>query len=130
MNTRVLDGSLPVANDTLVSMRRVLEGQARGWQTWLKLAGPAVVVSVAYVDPGNVATNIQAGARYGYSLLWVALAASLVAMLFQALSAKLGIVSGRWSAKWPRWPPIWRNFSAARSVYHCCSICHCWQAWW
>lgn len=52
-----------------------------------------MVVSVAYIDPGNFATNIQAGARYGYALLWVVLVANLVAMLFQALSAKLGIVT-------------------------------------
>ncbi len=58
-------------------------------------AGPAVIASIAYVDPGNFATNIQAGARYGYGLLWVVLLANLIAMLFQALSAKLGIVTGR-----------------------------------
>ncbi len=57
--------------------------------------GPAVVVSVAYMDPGNFATNIQAGARYGYSLLWIVLLANVIAMLFQSLSAKLGIVTGR-----------------------------------
>src|SRR5208337_5016110 len=51
--------------------------------------------SIAYMDPGNFATNIQAGAKYGYSLLWVVLLANLIAMLFQALSAKLGIVTGR-----------------------------------
>lgn len=95
MNTRVLDGSLPVTDTAIAGVRRALEGQAHGWKTWLKLAGPAVVVSVAYIDPGNFATNIQAGAHYGYSLLWVSLLASLVAMLFQALSAKLGIVTGR-----------------------------------
>lgn len=95
MNARVLDGSLPVTDTAIAGVRRALEGQAHGWKTWLKLAGPAVVVSVAYIDPGNFATNIQAGARYGYSLLWVSLMASLVAMLFQALSAKLGIVTGR-----------------------------------
>jgi manganese transport protein len=50
---------------------------------------------IAYVDPGNFATNIQAGAKYGYSLLWVVLLANLIAMLFQALSAKLGIVTGK-----------------------------------
>jgi manganese transport protein len=54
-----------------------------------------VIVSIAYIDPGNFATNIQAGSRYGYTLLWVVLLANLIAMLFQALSAKLGIVSGR-----------------------------------
>jgi len=61
----------------------------------LLFAGPAVVASIAYVDPGNFATNLQAGAKYGYSLLWVVLAANLIAMLFQALSAKLGIVTNR-----------------------------------
>jgi manganese transport protein len=57
--------------------------------------GPAVIASIAYMDPGNFATNIQAGARYGYALLWVVLAANVVAMLFQALSAKLGVVTGK-----------------------------------
>jgi manganese transport protein len=95
MNVRVLDGSLPVTDNAVISMRRALEGRGYGWKTWLKFAGPALVVSVAYIDPGNFATNIQAGARYGYSLLWVTLIASLVAMLFQGLSAKLGIVTGR-----------------------------------
>lgn len=59
------------------------------------MAGPAVIAAIAYVDPGNFSTNIQAGAGYGYTLLWVVLLANLVAMLFQALSAKLGIVTGR-----------------------------------
>ena len=54
-----------------------------------------MTASIAYMDPGNFATNIQAGSRFGYALLWVVLAANLVAMLFQALSAKLGIVTGR-----------------------------------
>ena len=54
-----------------------------------------MIASIAYVDPGNFATNIQAGAKYGYGLLWVVLLANLIAMLFQALSAKLGIVTGR-----------------------------------
>jgi manganese transport protein len=60
----------------------------------LPFAGPAVIASIAYVDPGNFATNIQAGAQFGYMLLWVVVAANLVAMLFQALSARLGIVTG------------------------------------
>ena len=59
------------------------------------MLGPAFVASVAYVDPGNFATNIQGGARYGYLLLWVVLAANLMAMLVQYLSAKLGIVTGQ-----------------------------------
>ena len=72
-----------------------LKGERRGLRPLLAFAGPAVVASIAYMDPGNFATNIQAGARYGYTLLWVVLAANLIAMLFQALSAKLGIVTGQ-----------------------------------
>ena len=60
----------------------------------LPFIGPAVVASIAYMDPGNFATNIQAGARHGYMLLWVVLLANVIAMLFQALSARLGIVAG------------------------------------
>jgi manganese transport protein len=71
-----------------------LSGQRRGLRGFLPFAGPAVIASVAYMDPGNFATNIQAGARYGYGLVWVVLLANLIAMLFQALSARLGIVSG------------------------------------
>jgi len=79
---------------TVAVGRQVLAGQ-RGWRAYLAFAGPAVIASIAYVDPGNFATNIQAGAKYGYGLLWVVLLANLIAMLFQALSAKLGIVTGR-----------------------------------
>ncbi|MSW95464.1 MAG: Mn(2+) uptake NRAMP transporter MntH, partial [Actinobacteria bacterium] len=61
----------------------------------LAALGPAFVASVAYVDPGNFATNISAGARYGYLLLWVIVAANLMAMLVQNLSAKIGIATGR-----------------------------------
>ncbi|HUK61533.1 MAG TPA: Nramp family divalent metal transporter [Stellaceae bacterium] len=80
---------------TVQAARQALGRGRPGWRGYAAFAGPAVVASIAYVDPGNFATNIQAGARYGYSLLWVVLAANLVAMLFQALSAKLGIVTGR-----------------------------------
>jgi manganese transport protein len=73
----------------------VLAGQRGGMRAYLAFAGPAVIASIAYMDPGNFATNIQAGAKYGYTLLWVVLLANLIAMLFQALSAKLGIVTGR-----------------------------------
>jgi manganese transport protein len=73
----------------------VLAGRRRGLRSLLPFAGPAVMASVAYMDPGNFATNIQAGAKYNYNLLWVVLVANVIAMLFQALSAKLGIVTGR-----------------------------------
>ena len=80
---------------TTLAVREILDGRCRGARMFLPFAGPAVVVSVAYMDPGNFATNIRAGARYGYALLWVVLLANLIAMLFQSLSAKLGIVTGR-----------------------------------
>jgi len=89
------------------AIREVLDGRRRGLRAFIPMAGPAVIASIAYMDPGNFATNIQAGARYGYTLLWVVLLANAIAMLFQALSAKLGIVTGRNLAEvcreeWPR----------------------------
>jgi manganese transport protein len=80
---------------TVEAAYRLLDGRNRGWRGYPAFAGPAVMASIAYMDPGNFATNIEAGAKYGYELLWVVLLANLVAMLFQALSAKLGIVTGR-----------------------------------
>jgi manganese transport protein len=96
---------------TVSAARQVLAGQRGGLHAYLTFAGPAVIASIAYMDPGNFATNIQAGARYGYGLLWVVLLANLIAMLFQALSAKLGIVTGRNLAEmcrehFPR-PVVW-----------------------
>jgi manganese transport protein len=79
---------------TVESIREVLSRKPRMFNPLL-FAGPAVIASIAYMDPGNFATNIQAGAKYGYALLWVVLMANVIAMLFQALSAKLGIVTGR-----------------------------------
>jgi len=79
---------------TALAIREALRGPRVGFRSALLFAGPAVVASIAYMDPGNFATNIQAGAGFGYVLLWVVLLANLIAMLFQALSAKLGIVTG------------------------------------
>jgi manganese transport protein len=84
-----------ITEQTRFAISEALSGQRRGWKAAFSLAGPAFVASVAYMDPGNFATNIQAGASYGYSLLWVVLAANLIAMLFQAMSAKIGIVTGQ-----------------------------------
>ena len=89
-----LPGHGVATSRTQAAIREVLAGRRRGPMAMLPFIGPAMVASVAYVDPGNFATNIGAGAAYGYVLLWVVLAANLVAMLFQALSAKLGIVTG------------------------------------
>src|ERR1700730_18221600 len=80
---------------TAAAASKLLAGQRAGLRGYVAFVGPAVVASIAYMDPGNFATNIQAGAKYGYGLLWVVLLANLIAMLFQALSAKLGIVTGR-----------------------------------
>src|SRR5438552_15766384 len=80
---------------TVARARQVLAGQRGGLRAYLAFAGPAVIVSIAYIDPGNFATNITAGAKYGYGLLWVVLLANLVAMLIQYLSAKLGVATDR-----------------------------------
>src|SRR3974390_1170222 len=80
---------------TVAAAQKLLAGQRGGLRSYLAFAGPAVIASIAYMDPGNFATNIQAGARYGYQLLWVVLLANIIAMLFQGLSAKLGIVTGK-----------------------------------
>ncbi len=98
---------------TVSAAVEVLEGRSpkRGIARILPFFGPAFVASVAYIDPGNFATNIQGGAQFGYMLLWVILASNLTAMLVQALSAKLGIASGRNLAEmcrdqFPR-PVVW-----------------------
>ena len=90
---------VPLAADAMTRRTRAgitaaLAGRG-GRGSFLLFMGPAVIASIAYMDPGNYATNIQAGARYGFALLWVVLMANLIAMLFQALSARLGIATGR-----------------------------------
>jgi manganese transport protein len=87
----VLPGEARVAE----AARRSLDGHRRGPARVLPFLGPAFVAAVAYIDPGNFATNIAGGAKFGYLLLWVVLAANLVAMLVQTQSAKLGIATGR-----------------------------------
>ena len=81
---------------TVAAAEGVLRGdRTRPWyRRVLPFLGPAFVASVAYVDPGNFATNIQGGAKFGYLLLWVIVASNLMAMLIQTLSAKLGIATG------------------------------------
>jgi manganese transport protein len=79
---------------TMAAGQLSLRGERTGLRGFLPFAGPAVIASVAYMDPGNFATNIQAGARFGYGLLWVVVVANLIAMLFQAVSARIGIVTG------------------------------------
>jgi manganese transport protein len=87
----VLPGEAAVA----AAARRSLDGRARGLGRVWPFLGPAFVAAVAYIDPGNFATNIAGGSKFGYLLLWVVLAANLIAMLVQTQSAKLGIATGR-----------------------------------
>ena len=106
---RVAAGAHPDSRPGRLSLERVMaRGRLRGT---LAMLGPAFVAAVAYVDPGNFATNLQGGARFGYELMWVVLAANLIAMLIQYLSAKLGIVTGRslpeeCRAHFPRWATL------------------------
>jgi manganese transport protein len=88
---RALPGELRV----LRAAERSLAGERRGVRAVLPFLGPAFIAAVAYVDPGNFATNMAAGSQYGYMLLWVVLGANLMAMLIQSMSAKLGIATGR-----------------------------------
>jgi manganese transport protein len=86
----VLPGEAAVAR----AARRSLSGETRGLLRVWPFLGPAFIAAVAYIDPGNFATNIAAGAKYGFLLLWVVLSANLIAMLIQTQSAKLGIATG------------------------------------
>jgi manganese transport protein len=103
----VLPGEAAVAD----AARRSLDGQTRGLARVWPFLGPAFIAAVAYIDPGNFATNIAGGAKFGYLLLWVVLAANLIAMLIQTQSAKLGIATGR------NLPELCReNFSRRTSI--------------
>ena len=87
----VLPGEARVAE----AARRSLDGHNRGIGRLWPFLGPAFIAAVAYIDPGNFATNIAGGAKFGYLLLWVVLSANLIAMLVQTQSAKLGIATGK-----------------------------------
>ncbi len=87
----VLPGEAAVAT----AARASLDGRRRGPIRVWPFLGPAFIAAVAYIDPGNFATNIAGGAKYGYLLLWVVVAANLIAMVVQTQSAKLGIATGR-----------------------------------
>ncbi|HEX6967277.1 MAG TPA: Nramp family divalent metal transporter [Micromonosporaceae bacterium] len=81
--------------DTVIAAQQALAGKRRGLRAVMPFLGPAFIACVAYVDPGNFATNVAAGAEFGYTLGWVVLTANLMAMLIQSLSAKLGIATGK-----------------------------------
>ncbi len=90
----LLEGVLPGEARVADAAARSLGGGARGFRAVLPFLGPAFIAAVAYVDPGNFATNVAAGSQFGYMLLWVILASNLMAMLIQTMSAKLGIATG------------------------------------
>jgi manganese transport protein len=86
--------------------------EAGFWEQWRAFVGPAILVSVGYMDPGNWGTDLQGGAQFKYGLLWVVGAASLMAIFMQVISARLGVVTGKdlaqccrdWYPGWTRWP--------------------------
>ena len=82
--------SLSEVNETVV-----VPSRGTAWRKWLAITGPALMVSVGYMDPGNWATDLAGGSRYNYTLIWVLLMSNMMAILLQSLAARLGIVSRR-----------------------------------
>src|SRR5512146_3355874 len=86
--------------------------EAGFWQQWRAFIGPAILVSVGYMDPGNWGTDLAGGAQFKYGLLWVVALASFMAVILQVLSARLGVATGKdlaqccrdWYPNWTRWP--------------------------
>src|SRR5438045_8106527 len=90
MNNRsAIDTSLSEVHESIDTKKLI------GWRRILSFFGPAYVVSVGYMDPGNWATDLAGGSKFGYTLIWVLLMSNLMALLLQNLSARLGIVRGR-----------------------------------
>src|SRR5262245_15222936 len=107
--------ALPAGHRSLEEMHSTVEvphHEASFWQQWRAFIGPAILVAVGYMDPGNWGTDLAGGARYKYGLLWVVGLASLMAIVMQVLSARLGVVTGKdlaqgcrdWYPRWTRWP--------------------------
>ena len=90
-----VEGVMPGETATARAAHASLKGERRGLARLWPFLGPAFIAAVAYVDPGNFATNIAGGAQFGYLLLWVILTSNLMAMLIQSMSAKLGIATGK-----------------------------------
>jgi manganese transport protein len=119
---KALQGSRVSTSDASAGRHVSLEGvhgsvnvphhEAGFWQQWRAFVGPAILVSVGYMDPGNWGTDLQGGAQYKYGLLWVVALASLMAIFMQVISARLGVVTGKdlaqccrdWYPSWTRWP--------------------------
>src|SRR5215210_8589299 len=117
---RGVEGVLPGESATARAAHESLKGNRRGIRKLLPFLGPAFIAAVAYVDPGNFATNISGGAQFGYLLIWVIIASNLMAMLIQSLSAKLGIATGMNLAEvcreqFPR-PVVWSMWTISEVV--------------
>ena len=101
-----------VSLEGLHSTVEVPPARAGFWQQWRAFIGPAILVSVGYMDPGNWGTDLAAGAQFKYGLLWVVALASLMAIFMQVIAARLGVVTGKdlaqccrdWYPGWTRWP--------------------------
>ncbi|MED4224317.1 Nramp family divalent metal transporter [Neobacillus cucumis] len=94
-NSIAVDKARAAEHKTVTAARDAINGKVKGIRALLPFLGPAFIASIAYVDPGNFATNIQSGARFGYKMLWVIVLANLMALLLQNMSAKLGIATGK-----------------------------------
>jgi manganese transport protein len=101
-----------VSLEGLHSSVEVPHHQAGFWEQWRAFVGPAILVSVGYMDPGNWSTDLEGGAQFKYDLLWVIGLASLMAIFMQVIAARLGVVTGKdlaqccrdWYPRWTRWP--------------------------
>ena len=102
----------PVSLEGMHGSIEVPHSEAGFWEQWKAFVGPAVLVSVGYMDPGNWGTDLQGGAQFKYALLWVVGLASLMAIFMQVIAARLGVVTGKdlaqccrdWYPSWTRWP--------------------------
>jgi manganese transport protein len=115
LNSAAADADAATGHRSLENVHGSVEvphHQAGFWQQWKAFVGPAILVSVGYMDPGNWGTDLQGGAQFKYGLLWVVGLASLMAIFMQVISARLGVVTGKdlaqccrdWYPRWTRWP--------------------------
>jgi len=109
------DGAPPAGHTSLEGLHgtvRVPPGNAGFWRQWRAFVGPAILISVGYMDPGNWGTDLAGGAQFKYALLWVVALASLMAVVLQVISARLGVATGKdlaqccrdYYPEWTRWP--------------------------